>query len=103
MRDRVVAAWVEAAVVLRIRFVASTESDIVGVLPDFGGPEGTAVGLIGVTPTLEAIGNRHFSAVNPMSYAEFDHELWIATLNDWGWAGPADARPEWCSDAPWTV
>jgi hypothetical protein len=76
VRDRVVAAWVEAADELAIRFVASTEGDIVGVLPDFGGPEGTAVGLIGVTPTAEAIGNRYFSAVNPKSYAQFDRDLW---------------------------
>lgn len=88
---------------LGIRFVASTDPDIVGVLPDFGGPEGTVVGLIGITPTADAIGNRWFSEINLMSYAHLDRDLWFATLNDWGWSGPGDARPEWCSDAPWTV
>lgn len=25
----------------------------------------------------------------------YDRELFIKTLNDWGWAGPEDRRPKW--------
>ena len=26
----------------------------------------------------------------------YDREHFIEILNDWGWAGPGDRRPEWC-------
>jgi hypothetical protein len=36
------------------------------------------------------------------TYDRFDRDLFIETLNDWGWKGDKADRPEWCTDEPWT-
>ena len=35
-------------------------------------------------------------------YDRFDRDFFIETLNDWGWKGDPDNRPDWCTDEPWT-
>jgi hypothetical protein len=40
------------------------------------------------------------SFIHQESYARYDRDLFLATLNDWGWFGdPADA-PEWYTGKP---
>lgn len=42
------------------------------------------------------------SFINEESYARYDRDLFLATLNDWDWFGdPADA-PGWYTGRPWT-
>ena len=36
------------------------------------------------------------------SYDDFDRELFVATLNDWGWKGREGAAPEWYTGEPWS-
>ena len=41
------------------------------------------------------------SALNPDSYEPYRRELYIDTLNDWGWFGPSTAEPSWFTGAYW--
>jgi hypothetical protein len=41
------------------------------------------------------------SALNPTSYAKYDKDVFMETLDDWGWYGEEEARPEWYTGKPW--
>jgi hypothetical protein len=41
----------------------------------------------------------YFSFINGAVYSEFDRELFQETLNDWGFFGTAENRPEWLADS----
>lgn len=62
----------------------------------FGSPKGTVPVLIGenanVTPLQQA--GYYTSQLNPDRYSRFSRELFIDTLNDWGWFG-TNAPPTW--------
>jgi hypothetical protein len=42
-----------------------------------------------------------FTSVLRGSYEVYDRELWVATLDDWGWFGHGKP-PWWYSGKPWT-
>ena len=46
-----------------------------------------------------ALGTR-WSVLGP-SFLEYDRDLFLGTLNDWGWFGVM-APPSWYSGEPWT-
>ncbi len=37
----------------------------------------------------------YFSSLNPDVYGTFDRDLFIETLNDWGWFGAESNQPAW--------
>ena len=41
------------------------------------------------------------SALNPVVYSNYDKEMFVDTLNDWGFYGDESAKPEWYSGKPW--
>jgi hypothetical protein len=43
------------------------------------------------------------SAVNPIIYSKYKRDLFIETLDDWGWFGDQEARPVWYSGRPWNA
>ena len=44
----------------------------------------------------------YYSALNPVSYEKYDRQLFIDTLNDWGYFGDKLKTPVWYSGKPWT-
>jgi hypothetical protein len=107
-------AWLDAANDLGIRvqhpFTFTTPAGVTATtqgvfLPDFGGPDGTLL-----TCRFDADDVYEFaeqtpyfrSALNPHSYEPYCRELYIDTLNDWGWFGDPSNRPSWFTAAPWT-
>jgi hypothetical protein len=108
------AAWQEAGRDLGIAvvapFVLETASGSVTFpvfLPDFGGKKGMVVGLLGgYTMSAEhrsaaKTAHLYFSGLDPDSYSSFDRDLFVGTLNDWGWYGADGERPAWYTGAPW--
>ena len=99
-------AWIEASQDLGIRYIhpfTFTTQDgrqlttTGGLLPDFGGPHGT---LLLTRFDSEAMDGSeddtdfYSSGLNPESYEPYRREVYIETLNDWGWFG-AEAPPTW--------
>jgi hypothetical protein len=107
-------AWLTAASDLHIRvqhpftFATSTGATATtqGVfLPDFGSPAGTLLLCRFDDDDVDELAEdtRFFlSAINPQYYEPYRRDLYIETLNDWGWFGSASARPSWFTGSPWT-
>jgi hypothetical protein len=109
-RDRVAkspmaAAWQAAATDLGIRFDSpfgvafrGRTTWCAGWLPGFGCPAGAViVGRESPDAIFEAAAAAGYytSALSPYHYETYQRELFMETLNDWGWfARPADA-PAW--------
>jgi hypothetical protein len=43
-----------------------------------------------------------YSLINEESHALYDRDLFVATLNDWGWIGDPAHAPVWYTGKPWT-
>lgn len=106
-------AWLEAAEQLEIRITVpyGIPSDpgpvrFTAYLPDFGGANGMVIGPIrrdsdGDTRRVAAKqAGGYFSELSE-EYHTFDRNLFIDTLNDWGWFGPEDSKPNWYTGEAW--
>ncbi len=103
-------AWAEAARDLGIRVTApfrlalenGEELWFEAHVADFGGPNGTVVGNKGnVLADVRKVKGFYASNVWP-SYQAYSRELFVATLNDWGWFGEKGKQPSWYSGEPWS-
>ena len=108
--DLMSAAWRRASSELNIRVEAPASKyvrgkllDCVAYLPDFGSPLGTVVleSSSANQSGAAADGAGPFVSRVSGSYYHFDRDLFVATLNDWGWHG-AGQSPAWYSGEPWT-
>jgi hypothetical protein len=72
----------------------------------FGGPLGTVV-----FSAAESEPTRYWEAAKQAGYYcsrlgtdydEFDRDLFVGTLNDWGWYGDPAEQPSWYSGNAWT-
>lgn len=108
-------AWRDAAEDLRITVVAPYElldeaGDVAAVvvarIESFGSVQGTVVaGLRSHQETVQSAARGHgqfCSFINEKSYARYNHDLFTATLNDWGWHGDPAQAPAWHTGHPWT-
>jgi hypothetical protein len=108
-------AWRDAAEDLGITVVApyglldaggEVDSAAVAWIESFGSVQGTVVAAY--RSNREAIlsaarGRGQFcSFINEASYARYDRDLFVATLNDWGWYGNPAQAPAWYTGEPWT-
>jgi hypothetical protein len=116
--ETVTRAWRDAAEDLQITVVAPYElSDAAGNIAavavawieSFGSAQGVVVaGLHAQRSHEEAIRSaarcqgKFLSFINVESYAQYDRDLFVATLNDWGWHGNPAASPDWYTGSPWT-
>jgi hypothetical protein len=103
-------AWVAAAADLGIRVVApfalSTESGELlwfeAHIANFGGPNGTVVGNqdTGSCNTRQRLG--YYPSNLYPRYQTYDRQLFIDTLNDWGWFGEKGKEPSWYTGEAWS-
>jgi hypothetical protein len=103
-------AWIQAAADLKIRVVAPfTLATIDGKsmlfeahILDFGGPKGLIVG----NEESEFGGARkacgYYYSNLYSGYRRYDRQLFIDTLNDWGWFGGKGVEPTWYTGKPWS-
>jgi hypothetical protein len=78
--------------------------EFIALVHEFGGSAGTLLMNIddALPPLREATvpAGYFISFVNLESYARYDRQLFIDTLNDWGYFG-SDAAPSWYTGEPW--
>lgn len=100
-------AWLDAAADLGIAVdVAELPSvpGAVAVVPGFGAPAGAVVAFVDDAPVgFEGAAKRHGLYWSKLgnSYLRYERELFIDTLNDWGWFGDG-SPPDWYTGQPWT-
>jgi hypothetical protein len=108
-------AWRDAAEDLTITVVAPYElldeaghiaAMAVAWVESFGSAQGTVVaGLRSDRATVQSAARwqrQYYSLINEESYALYDRDLFMATLNDWGWFGDPAHTPAWYTGKPWT-
>lgn len=109
--DLVSEAWRMAGADLDVRVqaparvvIGGTAIDCSAFLPDFGSVNGVAAFSVSMRPTLPAPMNTdpYRSLLNDTTYARFDRDLFICTLNDWNWFGKGEP-PDWYTGAPWSL
>jgi hypothetical protein len=101
-------AWIDASRDLGIRYFypftftikdGRSVTTTGGWLPDFGSPHGTLLGTRfdpDWVSDMEEQTDYYLSGLNPLHYEPYRREVYIETLNDWGWFG-AGAPPSWFS------
>jgi hypothetical protein len=103
-------AWVEAAADLGIRVLApfqvtTDEGNIFifeAYIAEFGSPQGTVVGNIDNRIPGVRQNNGFFAADLGPSYRIYARQLFLDTLNDWGWFGDEGKEPPWYTGQPWS-
>ena len=111
--DSVSSAWRDAAADLAIDVTAPYDPESGGQpaaaciawVADFGSPQGTVVvGRRSATEEIRSLADSrgtHYSEIDEAAYSRYDRDLFVATLNDWGWHGDPSAVPEWYTGEPW--
>jgi hypothetical protein len=72
-------------------------------IAQFGSPQGVViVGLSAGSEVrdLARSGDRYVSVVNEEAYRRYDRDLFVETLNDWGWHGDPARAPDWYTGEP---
>ncbi len=112
LEERVCSAWRQACADLGVQFSApfvATATDglshaYLGLVHNFGGTRGTLICMTdGECPKLPMDSTTgYYLSLLGESYAVYERQLFVDTLNDWGWCGPADQRPPWFTGEPST-
>jgi len=98
---RMIEAWRQAATDLGLRLTAPFDTtdkqgrpiQVEGFLPDFGGPSG--ITFVSFARRIQPANVGLYGSVLFEIYRKYERSLFIETLEDWGWFGPADGRPGW--------
>ena len=112
----VVRSWREAADDLGIEVIApasvtlgSKSFDALALLPEFGALNGMVLfGRFSATEGLVDPDGRLFREYHygfsylAASYETYRRDLFIDTLNDWGWTSNARPAPDWYTGQPWS-
>jgi hypothetical protein len=81
---------------------ANSESDFIIFIKDFGSPNGMIITRIGCEINPTGIENKElFHSFLSDSYEVYDRELFVDTLNDWGYYGKPSQKPDWYHGKHW--
>jgi hypothetical protein len=75
------------------------------LVEDFGCQKGLIIMSASNMHGLKAINENgySYSALNLKTYSTYDRQLFIDTLNDWGYFGDSSKTPGWYTGQPWTI
>ena len=112
LEQQICSAWRQASADLGVQFsapfVATTTDGLshtyLGLVHHFGRTRRTLISTSNnECPKLPMDSTSEYClSLLTESYAVYERELFVETLNDWGWCGPADQRPPWFTGEPWT-
>jgi hypothetical protein len=103
-------AWRDAATDLGIEVVApfkpaDASAACIAWVPNFGSSHGTVVvGRRTADGNIRYMADSrgmYYSEVDEAEYGRYDRDLFVATLNDWGWHGDPSAVPGWYTGEAW--
>lgn len=104
-------SWLQAAEDLGIKitspFVLTLDSHeylFIAFLRNFGSQKGTLICTIDqwkiYLPVARSQG--FYCSGLADSYAKYDRQEFIDTLDDWGWYGSTENKPSWYTGKPWS-
>lgn len=111
--DLLIRSWLECREELGVDLEAPSEyppgsgQRCVTRLRWFGSPNGMVVVRLQDPAHVEAYRQArqdglYCSAINPAAYQPFNRDLFVETLDDWGWYGLPEDQPEWYrASGPW--
>jgi hypothetical protein len=108
---KVVAAWQDAARDLGIRFTSpftaqhgSAAISCLGLVHQFGRRIGTIISVLDEpsSETLYPADDDFFPSRLSDSYARYDRQFFIDTLNDWQFFGADAEKPVWYTGKSWS-
>ncbi len=70
-------------------------------IENFGSPLGALICALEQWREFGPVAQKHgyfCSGLNLSIYSKYNREKFIETLNDWGWFGKTEERPEWYSE-----
>jgi len=104
-------AWKTAALELKLKieipFSIKLENEKEILVPlrieNFGSNQGTIVSTVDEMLSFKLLQQNGFycSALDTLSYSVFDRDLFIDTLNDWGFYGDSSDQPDWYTGCAW--
>ena len=110
-RAQIAAAWRKAAGELHFRLTSpyfttlrdGTSLSCLGLVHHFGAAFGTLIFVDGEQRPFQSgqLGDEYFFSILTDSYAQYDRELFVETLDDWGWFGPKELTPGWYTGKQW--
>jgi hypothetical protein len=101
-------AWIAASADLGIRVVAPASitlknghsKQVEAHILDFGSPKG-ALAISELSRMLDSSLFEQWSSILMDTYERYDRQLFVDTLDDWGWFGDRESVPDWYSGAVW--
>jgi hypothetical protein len=106
-----ITSWIQASqdlnIIIRAPFILTTEDNLKIryelFVESFGSPLGTVIlDMNDMTDFNIPKKNGYYcSALNPERYGTYDRQLFIDTLNDWGYYGDKSKTPEWYTGQSW--
>ncbi len=115
MDQFVIKAWTAAAKELGVSIEVPFEFELDSgeiikdllLVKDFGSKLGTLIDSMNLDNRNELIKEAsereyYYSAINLESYKNYNRQLFIDTLNDWGYFGKEEEKPEWYTGKPWS-
>jgi hypothetical protein len=109
--EKVINAWKQAANELNLRIespvtINSGNREIIYplLIKDFGGKQGTIAILIDddLNLSIAKYYGYYCSKLNSRSYTKYSRNLFINTLNDWGFFGDDSNKPDWYTGHRWS-
>jgi hypothetical protein len=100
------AAEADLGITFTSPFVLVTETgrcEYLGLVHGFGAKTGALICFRGPEQKVSHLGGLSSYSVSVLtdSYASYDRNLFMETLNDWQWCGE-DVAPPWYTGQPWT-
>jgi len=116
MTQELADAWRVAAEDLGIDVIApfllldeltQRSASCIALIKWFGSPSGTVVvarhSPSEIAQSAAKARGMFVSMLDERSFAKYSRDLFVDTLNDWGWYGPEYGSPQWFSGQPWTA
>ena len=111
--QRLLEAWQKAAGDLGLRLTAPFPHSApdgrsfiyTALVHEFGAPKGALLTLLAAGRSLADCPHAdgyHVSLLSLERYARYDRQLFIDTLDDFGYFGPEEMKPAWYTGKPWT-
>jgi hypothetical protein len=109
--QKIINAWQQASEDMQIKiqapFILTVDNQTISfelLIENFGSENGTVIystDNINDMDTPKMFGF-YCSSLNPESYSIYNSQLFIDTLNDWGYFGDKSKTPIWYTGKPWS-